>query len=329
MIFECGRYTANSGGSQTINLNEISAVPDLVYIKKVSGGSARYGAYRMPGMTNSQRLGHATTHSNGIVALNAGSFDIEGNTDVNESTSPYQYQAWYDDGNGDFEIGTYTGNASATQDIVTGLSDLECVWVFTNASANDVFHCLAHGGAANLSTLFADLNGDQADYITDISTTAGQFTAGSNLNNDGTTYRYVAFKPMSGFIDSVNYTGNGSDGHTEDVDPNNGGGTPEFVMIARQTSTTRPPYWRAAESGRGHSGDQSIAFRALGQSTGRLKDFTTETIELGVSSDANESGIVYRTFWLISNPAAAGPGGTPIVVVPNAQRIIRKNGRWQ
>ncbi len=327
MIFECGRYTANSGGSQTINLNEISAVPDLVYTKKMNG-TGRYGAYRTSEMTNSQRLGHATTHANGITALNAGSFDIEGNQDVNESTNTYQYQVWYDDGNGDFEIGTYTGNASATQDIATGLSDLECVWVFPNASANDAYHCLAHGGASDLSSLFTGDNGDQAGYITDISTTAGQFTAGSNLNNDGATYRYVAFAPVSGLIDSVNYTGDGIDGHTEDVDPNNGGGTPEFVIIARQTSTTRAPYFRANESGRGDSGDSSSAFQPTGQSTGRLKDFTTETIELGASNDANEDGITYRTFWLISNPAAGGPGPTPIVVVPNPQRNVRNRGRW-
>ena len=142
MQFEAGNYTGNAT-NRTITLNEITATPDLVICDQDTG---KYPNFRITGMTNSQRIDHASVFTTAITALSAGSFDLGTSTDVNNSGSPYTYLAIYDDGNDDFAVGTYTGDGNATQTISTGLSDLEQVWVFQDTSATNFWHCLSMGG---------------------------------------------------------------------------------------------------------------------------------------------------------------------------------------
>jgi len=299
MIFETGTYTGN-GTSQTISLNEITAVPDFVMVKQ---DGSRFAKYRMPGMTDSQRTGHSNTSATGITALADGEFSVGADADANSDTIVYHYIAIYDDGNGDFAIGTATGDVSTTQVVDSGLSALEMVWVFEDAAANDRWHCLSMGGTTDASFGFAALATPATGYINDISTTAGSFVLGTNLNTSGNTYRWVAFAPTTSLIDSVSYTGTGG-AHGEDVDPNNGGNTPEFVMIGN-ASTARYAVWRAEESGRGHSGDDTSRFEAILNLTGRMTAFSSETVTLGTNTDVNNSGDTYHLFWLVSNPNPA------------------------
>jgi hypothetical protein len=322
MKFETGTYAGDGTSSKVISLNEISGTPDFVLTQINTG---RFPAYRMTGMTQSQRLGSALEHSSdGITALSAGSFTVGSNADVNTDTlesEDYNYFAIEDVGGEYFVVDSYTGNASATQDVVTGLSDLECVFVFPDTSANDCFHCLSMGGTTDASFILSDSQTAQTGYITDISTTAGQFTAGSNLNTDGTTYWYMAFKPAPGYIDSISYTGDTTDNRDLNVDPNSGGKTPEFAMTAN-AGTGRAKWWRAEEGGRGHSGDDANQFNPNGNSSDRIQAFSSETVQLGANLDVNVFEWTYHLFWLVSNPTAP----VPTVIESHPQRIIRKKG---
>jgi len=296
MIFESSTYVGN-GTSQTVNLSTITGTPNFVWTEDQT--LDRNTQYRMTGMSNSQRIIHAATSTTAITALNAGSFDVGADLDANQSGSTFGYIAIYDDGAGDFTVGSYTGDGTASQSKATGLANLECVWVFENAATTAYWHSLSMGGATDSSAYFGS-GAPAAGYITDISTTAGTFVVGTNLNTSGTTYYFVAFGPVSGFIDSVSYTGNSTDNTNVDVDPNNQGNTPDFALIDCST-TAHSTYWRAEGA---NTGDASQTVLGV-PSVDRIQGFSSETVQVGGNANVNNTGDTYHCFWLKSNPTSS------------------------
>lgn len=300
MQIEAFNFTGNET-NRTVTLNEIS---DAVHLAIVDDDTGKYPHFRITGMSNSQRIGHTAGSTTAITALGSGSISIGTSTDVNEIDNAITGFAVRDDGNDDFKVGSYVGDGGATKSIATGLSDLENVWVFEDASTAAYWHSKSMGATTDASYPF--VNGVSASgYITDIGTTAGTFIVGSALNTSGKTYFYVAWGSVSGFIDSISFSGNSTDNRNLDVDPNNGGNTPEFGHIGNDT-TARNGNWRVEENSRGHSGDSCSQWTAATTQTNRLQGFSSETIQLGYNTDVNATGNSYDIFWAINNPAAAG-----------------------
>lgn len=297
MQIEAFNFTGNET-NRTITLNEISGA---VHLSIVDDDTGKYPHYRITGMSNSQRIGHTATSTTAITALGSGSIDLGTSTDVNATGNAITGFAVRDDGNDDFKVGSYTGDGGATKSIATGLSDLENVWVFEDASTAAYWHSKSMGATTDASYPF--VNGVSASgYITDIGTTAGTFIVGSALNTSAKTYYYVAWGSVSGFIDSIGFSGNSTDNRNLDVDPNNGGNTPELGHIGNDT-TARNGNWRVEENSRGHSGDSCSQWTAATTQTNRLQGFSSETIQLGTNTDVNATGNSYDIFWAINNPA--------------------------
>ncbi len=95
----------------------------------------------------SEKISNGDIVTDGITAIAAGSFDVGAGANVNTSTGTYRYYAFYDDGNGDFEIGSYTGDGGAATRDITGLGfdEPECVIVSEDATVEKWWHSISHG----------------------------------------------------------------------------------------------------------------------------------------------------------------------------------------
>lgn len=90
-----GTYTGNSGSPQDIT--SVGFQPDLLWIKKTTGGTARVGILRTSVQTGDAAQvfnDSAQTFTGGITALTATGFSVGSSVAANEDAFVYQYAAW-------------------------------------------------------------------------------------------------------------------------------------------------------------------------------------------------------------------------------------------
>ena len=149
MIVEAGTYTGN-GTSKNVSLSEIGGTPDFVLVK---ADSTYYGNFWITGMSapNSERM-NSLTITTGITAVAAGQFSVGAHNVANANGVIYNFIAIYDDGNGDFDVGTYVGDGSDDVQI-SGLGfEPECVWVTEiNNGNNAKWHAECMGASTDTS----------------------------------------------------------------------------------------------------------------------------------------------------------------------------------
>lgn len=92
--FTTGSYTANSGTPKDIT--DVGFQPDLLWVKKVSGGTARVAVLRTSAQAGdaAQPFNNAATLTGAITALTATGFSIGSGVTTNEGTATYQWAAW-------------------------------------------------------------------------------------------------------------------------------------------------------------------------------------------------------------------------------------------
>jgi hypothetical protein len=200
--FESGSYTGNGVDNRVIS--GLPFKPDLVVIK---GEIAEYGCIATSSMPSGQSKntgGVVGLISNGIKALNSGSFTLGTADQVNKNGVVYH---WFAMQNGALEMtcGKYTGNGVAGRNVVgTGFWP-DMVWVLgSGTTTNYVRTSYMAAGNSNLFTGAANIN-----RIT--SFTSDGFTVGNaaEVNTNGVEYYYVAFKTGGGTLVIGSYTGDG------------------------------------------------------------------------------------------------------------------------
>lgn len=212
-----GTYIGN-GTVQSIASAEF--LPDLVVIK---GNVAQEGVCRITDMESADADSTYELVNSGefdpwqadaITSLDANGFSVGANAKVNQDTIVYYWLAIRDDGEGDFVVGSYTGNGVDDRDIViSGMTDPQCVWVMgghtEGGSVPEALWAHEDNPAPFASSPFD--GAELANAIQAINADGFQVGTQKDVNIDGEVYFYACWKDSAGVIDVGKFTGDGND----------------------------------------------------------------------------------------------------------------------
>jgi hypothetical protein len=181
-----GTYTGN-GTSKSIT--GLGFSPEYAMVLPAANTAA---VQRMSAMTRTFTFGADTGSTTGITSLDSNGFSVGNSTSVNTNAATYHYIAWNQDID-EMKTTSYTGTGASHA--VTGVGFQPS---FVMVHANDT--TTGRAGAMRSSALSgtaSQLFTATANESTGITALAnGSFTVGASatVNNNATTYDYVAFK---------------------------------------------------------------------------------------------------------------------------------------
>ena len=255
-----------------------------------------------------------------IQALNTTGFQIGANAQTNTNTTTYHFIAIKDNGQTDFTVGDYTVTASPADDRNIDISDTSdtasadflpgMVFVKCNSANAGVWNTTDMG--ANSTSGFSQ-EADQGNAIQLLASTGFQLGTDSQVQDASTTCYYAAFKDVSTYTKSDNYTGNSA------VDNNQVttvGFQPIFMFIKGASATSTAAYRFGS-----NSGDSSYA-GSNATAADRIQNFLSNGFEYGTSNPVNETSVDMQ-WWALGQPPATGR--RTIILGNLIQQMNRRN----
>lgn len=266
-----GSYTGNGADNRTIS--GLGFEPDIVIVK---GASALAAVLRTSQTTSdlAKPMTATAAAANLIQTFGSTSFQVGTNTMVNQSGTVYRWIA-IQAKPGTLEIGSYTGNGSATR-TVTGVGfSPEYLAVLTTTAAAPVETFEGMTGSYRFDTGAVSTN-----QIKSLDATG--FTVGSDatVNASGTSYAYLAFNETPGVIEVGSYTGNGADNRNiAGV-----GFSPDWLNV-RQAANRRGIHRPAALTG-----DAGQSFSATANAANTIQALLADGFQVGSDANVNAAG---------------------------------------
>jgi hypothetical protein len=181
-----GTYTGN-GTSQSIT--GLGFSPEYAMVLPAAGTAA---VQRMNAMTRTFQFGADTGSTNGITSLDSNAFSVGNNSSVNSNTATYHYVAWNQDVD-EMNTSSYTGTGASHS--ITGVG-FQPAYVIVHANDTVTGRAGAHRSSAVTGTgsqLFT-ATANESTGITALQSDGFQVGTSTTVDNNGTTYDYVAFK---------------------------------------------------------------------------------------------------------------------------------------
>ncbi|TSC71762.1 MAG: FG-GAP repeat domain-containing protein [Parcubacteria group bacterium Gr01-1014_38] len=180
------RYTGDSADNRSVT--GAGFAPDFVFVKGDVKENAQVRSSSMSG-DNTMVLLASPGASNRIQALESDGFQIGTHDAVNQRNKTYDAAVLKNETNS-FAVGTYTGDGTDNRAITTVGFQPSVVLVKGDASAAAVFRSTAHSGDA-ASTLAGSVS---ANALQQMLTTGFEVGTDSTVNQNGTTYYWMAWK---------------------------------------------------------------------------------------------------------------------------------------
>lgn len=196
---------------------------------------------------------------------------------------------------GVFCVGKYTGDASATKNIITGFQPDS---VIVKRSATVAAHFATKYMNAGETLLFTNTVIDTTgNYISSLN--ANGFTVGATDNALGSSFYYIAFKESASFFKAGYYTGSGADNRSI----SGVGFRPDLVIVKAQTN--QYSVMNLNESYGDSSSYVAVATANLADSIQLLE---SDGFQVGTSGTANTIDVRYHFLALTgaSPPQASG-----------------------
>ena len=239
IYFNTKLYTGN-GSNRTIT--GVGFQPDWVWIKDRGNATNHmlFDSVRGTGKElHSQNGDTETTQSNTLTAFGSDGFSLGSHADVNDSSDTYVSWNWlagtsfsnsagangadlasvgsYNRDAG-FSIVTFTGNATADQQIYHGLNSVPKWMILKNRTNSNgeswaVYHAsLGNTYRLNLNTNSARSNSDSAEFWADTTPTSTVLSIGrqDQVNGSGNTHVVYCFSEIKGYSKFGSYNGNGN-----------------------------------------------------------------------------------------------------------------------
>jgi hypothetical protein len=206
---QTGYYIGNGSSKE---ISGLGFTPELVIVKAddASGVGAMFKTTAMPQANTAYLSGATADDTAALITLTADGFRISG-TNSNTANARYTWIAFAGSdcsSTGQFCVGTYTGNGSATQAITSVGFQPDLVWVKQSTAIAPNWRSSAM--PVNYAQFFAATTQDTTGvYYTTLDATG--FTVGTTNNTSTGVFYYVAFKESAGVIDVGTYTGNATD----------------------------------------------------------------------------------------------------------------------
>ncbi len=201
-----------------------------------------------------------------------------------EASTIDAYIAAYTTGGYRMATGTYVGDGVDNR-AISGVGFQPDV-VFVKANAGDSTVC-------RISTMVGDLSKPMVPNFP-VGTNriqsldADGFTVGTlgQVNSDGTSYYWVAFKAAAGALDVGTYVGDSNDNRSI----GGVGFQPDYVIIFGETGDANGEAYQRFSS---MVGDTSITFSTDGPTSNRIQAFEADGFQLG-KFNVNKSGVTYH-----------------------------------
>lgn len=183
---DLGTYTGN-GTSKSIT--GLGFSPEYAIVLPAANTAA---VQRMSSMTKTFTFGADTGSTTGITSLDSDGFSVGNSTSVNTNGATYHYIAWNQDVD-EMNTAAYTGTGASHS--ITGVG-FQPAFVLVHANdtvtgrAGAMRSSALSGTASQLFTATAN----ESTGITALQSDGFQVGASATVNNNGTTYDYVAFK---------------------------------------------------------------------------------------------------------------------------------------
>ena len=206
-------WTGNNGTAR--NITGVGHQPDFVWIKHRNGGSGHHMYDSVRGVEKRLRSDTNAAESsvtNGLTAFDSDGFEVGNNSATNGGGNTFVAWCWKEDTTAGFDIISYTGSTSS-QDISHGLG-VKPDWILNKITTTtgdwNVYHDsfalnerikLNSSGAKNTNASIFDALPDSS--VIHIGTSG-------DINTDGATHVFWAWRAVKGFSSFGSYVGNGS-----------------------------------------------------------------------------------------------------------------------
>ncbi len=278
MQIKIGSYTGN--GLDNRNITGIGFDPDFVLVCRQGSG---WNFVRVPGLTAGYAVpwgGDGAEFDDRIQDLITDGFQVGTNGDTNASGGAYNYLAMADNGNSDFAQGTYTGDGLENKEITVGFQPDVIIIKRRNSTDRAIWWTSTLGGDNSLQFIEGVA---VANRIQSVTATTFKIGTDNQVNLNGATYMYVAFKESAGIIDIGSVAGN----NTDDRNITGIGFDPELVWIKGNNTDNAHTYFAYDN----WSLNQCKPFSAWGWPIDNtLQDIITDGFQLGNVNGVNESG---------------------------------------
>lgn len=307
------------GNGRTLSISGIGFSPELVIIKSDTANTAAvFKTTAMPtqnmayfSATVDNRDIRLTLDADGFTVsetdqfkLDNDGFTLRNSANINIANVRYTWVAFTgsdcESSTSTFCVGTYTGNAAATQNITTGFQP-DFVMVKRDTAVGAHYKTTALGSNTETLWLTATVK-STSGYINSLNATG--FTVGTTDNAGGGTFYYVAFKESANFFKQGSYTGNTTD---ETVIPGIGF-APDFVIVKNGTNTTAAntaPFMNQIES---YGNSSSYIGAATANLINMIKGLESDGFKLGTDVKVNTASNTY--YYLAFNGASTSSSGT-------------------
>ena len=298
MLRSSGSYTGNGVDERAVT--GVGFQPRCVFIKR-STADGLDGCYfkldTMPGTVSKNFSNVGTIQASaGIQSLDADGFTVGTRTEVNSDGIVYYWIAFTDDGNDDFETGSYVGDASDDRDISVGFQpDVVLVGNLTTAFIVPYRTSDHASNVCNQSFAGSLVN----DHIQEFQSTSFQIGTSGVVNASGSSYVWVAFRSVPGVFATFTYTGNATDNRSI----SGVGFQPIFSLV--KSSTTAQGVMRFED----HVGDLSNRVSEA-QAPNYIQAFEADGIQIGTEAEVNADTIVFRGFAIAPQPVEVGLEGS-------------------
>lgn len=292
MLTAVGTYTGDGVDDRAIT--GIGFQPDFVLVK----GGANEAVVRTSTMDageSKQLATGAACAANMVQALDSDGFTVGTDARVNANGTVYYYLAMRDNGDADFDVGNYTGNATDNRSISGVGFQPTVVMVMADSTAQACWNL--SGGDSTYNTA-----NTSADRVQAFEADGFQVGAGTSCNANSVVNHYVAWKNVTGESHSTSYTGNGADNHSL----TGVGFQPDFMFIQKYSGTFQVACTRFVDN----SGDESALVNASAFTTDIIQAFESDGFQVGTAVNANTNAQTYRYLALKEVADAPPAGGT-------------------
>lgn len=305
---QTGYYVGNATDNRPIT--GIGFQPDLVLIKDnttAGNDGILWKTSAMTGETTTKFEAETDLATNAIQSLDSNGFTLGTNGDINTNQVHHFWAAFGGSdcsATGTFCVGSYTGNGTS-QSINIGFEP-DLVAVKRSGSFGAVFKTSPMG--ANDTNYFISSNQDTGGQMIQSLTSTG-FDIGNsgNVNGNGATHWYFAFKEVSGFMDVGTYTGNGLD--NRNITSSDDAGLtfqPNLVFVKSTSNATAvPSAWSISEN----YGDRSFFATDIASAANNIQELRSAGgFQVGTANNVNTSGVVKYYAAFAGNVAHSASG---------------------
>lgn len=259
--------------------------PDLVVVKADDTQYAVFRTSAMPAFKTTAFAFEGSLFSDAIRVLIANGFQVGTHVTVNANGVTYYWAAFYDNGAGDFNVGSYTGDGTDGRNLdIVGFQPT-ILWIKAREAG---YH--THSAVWRVAELIGDETlhfkcfPNTNNLIQDLRPLGFQVGDSLYVNEINDEYDYVAFRDVAGLVETGDYAGNGIDDRAINV-----GFEPSLIFVKGEDYEC--PYLRIDTMPVGRSG----GFHPEALALDKIQAFAANVFQVGTSADVNFPDVNY--YW--------------------------------